>query len=735
MNKNKTTSLPFLLIVSFSIIVMLAVVIAQYHSQNGIRQLANGNAQALITFQVDHLLDEIINDIYVLEEEAKILIPSDKPDQYDFIKRDIEKLERENVAIQQMNILDNSGKKIIQDLSVLVKQKVEPFKALQYNSPDTIKKNILTKISSEPSKNLTDSIYVTALKIQIELEKNLQNTIAENEVLSVSALSFSRLLGFVSIASIAILASIIIRRLLQNFELIKALEKAKVQAEKLSDIKEQFLANMSHEIRTPVNSVLGFSGLLEKSDLKEDQAQFVHLIKTSSQNLLNVINDILDISKIESGMFHFDMQPFNLPELCYSVEMMFYHQLSEQQLLIECNIHEDVPEIIIGDKDRLNQILINLINNAVKFTKKGTITFATSVLSKTAKTARLQFSIKDTGIGIKADKLESIFERFEQAESTTTRNYGGTGLGLSIVKKLVTMQGGNIVAKSTYGHGAEFIFDIEFKTEIPGLANKTLYPMTSGGLMHNEMTALTGIKVLAAEDNKMNQKLLAYFFQEWGLTYEFADTGSHCIEKLQHDHFDLVLMDIQMPEMDGYEASEKIRKKLNSTVPIIAMTANVLPGEREKCKNLGIDDYIAKPLNESILYDLILKNIPISVLVNKDQFPDLLINIQYLNKKFAGNPLFIKDILQQFSTQYPIELAELEKAVNERDLSLVKSLCHHMKTTISSVNVRSFMLYQLEAMESADNKTSDWDIIQHKLEMLLHFKPLIIKEADEIAYS
>ncbi|MEO7044722.1 MAG: histidine kinase dimerization/phospho-acceptor domain-containing protein, partial [Ferruginibacter sp.] len=369
MSKKKTTVLPFLLIVSFSIIVMLAVVIAQYHSQKGIRQLENGNAQALIAFQVDNLLDEIINQIYIIEEEAKVSVTSGNRSQYDKIKQDLQKLERENEAIEELNILDTSSKKEIQSLSLLIEKKVAPFKELQYTSADTIKKNILAQISSEPSKQLTDSIYVTALKIQIELEKNLQNTFAKNEVLSVTVLSFSRILGFISIAAIAILASIIIRRLMQNYKLIKALEAAKLHAEKLSDIKEQFLANMSHEIRTPVNSVLGFTALLEKTDMKDNQVQFVNLIKTAGENLLNVINDILDISKIESGMFHFDKGPFDLREICYSVEMMFYHRLAEQQLLFECNINEDVPEVITGDKDRLTQILINLINNAIKFTK------------------------------------------------------------------------------------------------------------------------------------------------------------------------------------------------------------------------------------------------------------------------------------------------------------------------------------------------------------------------------
>jgi signal transduction histidine kinase/CheY-like chemotaxis protein len=635
-----------------------------------------------------------------------------------------------------LNVLDDTSKKIIRSFTSLITKKIEPFKLLQLNATAAQKNNVLAIVSSYPAKQLTDSIYVTALKIQMALEKNLRSTIIKNEALSVTVLSFSRILGFVSIAAIAILASIVIRRLIQNFKLIKALENARIQAEKVSDIKEQFLANMSHEIRTPVNAVLGFTNLLQKTPLQQDQNQFVGLIKTAGQNLLNIINDILDISKIESGMLHFDKNAFNLRELCYTVEMMFYHHLSEQQLLFNCIISDDVPELIAGDKERLTQIFTNLVNNAIKFTKEGEITISISVISKTEKTVRLSFSVEDTGIGIKEDKLEKIFERFEQAEASTTRNYGGTGLGLSIVKNLVNMQGGSITAKSTYGAGAAFIFDLEFETGKEEFYNPVANDFIPALTRLDTIKSMSGLHVLAAEDNKMNQKLLAYIFQEWDLTYEFAETGKQAIEKLKDGNFDLVLMDIQMPEMDGYEASEKIRQQLSSAIPIIAMTANVLPGEKEKCKKIGINDYISKPLNEKILYDLIVKNIPAGfTTTNNFNAAAPLINLPYLNKIFSGNTLFIKDILQQFSAQYPIELAELEKAVESMDLPVVKSRCHHIKTTISTVNSGSFMLDHLEVMEKAGSTPGDWEIIQHKMDMLLHFKDAFLKEAGDIVYS
>jgi signal transduction histidine kinase len=554
MNKKKRIALPFLLIVGFSIIVMLAVFIAQYHSQNGIRQLQNGNAQALIAVEIDNLLDDIINEIYIIEEETKTSVSSVNKDTYQQIEKALEKLKKENDFIEQLQINDDSSKQIIQQLHSLVIQKMEPLGLLQPGISPSMKTNIFNKITSDQSRQLTDSIYVTALKIQQALEKNLQNTFIKNKSLSARVLSFSNILGILSIASIAILASIIIHRLVQNTELIKALENAKIQAEKVSDIKEQFLANMSHEIRTPVNSVLGFTNLLQETKLNEQQEQFVSLIKTSGQNLLGIINDILDISKIESGLFQFDRNPFNLRELCYSIEMLFYHQLLEKELLFECVIHEDVPEIIIGDKERLTQIFINLLSNAIKFTNEGEIKIYVELINKKENSTRIQFIVKDTGIGIKPDKLDSIFERFEQAEAGTTRNYGGTGLGLSIVKNLVTLQGGSILAKSVYGQGTSFTFEIEFGLEKAGYSEyKPALPNRFSPT--GEIKLLNGIKVLAAEDNKMNQKLLDYYLKKWGVDVEYAETGNQCIEKFTNHSFDMVLMDIQMPEMDGYKWS------------------------------------------------------------------------------------------------------------------------------------------------------------------------------------
>jgi CheY-like chemotaxis protein len=429
-------------------------------------------------------------------------------------------------------------------------------------------------------------------------------------------------------------------------------------------------------------------------------------------------------------MLHFDKNPFNLKELCYSVEMMFYHPITEKKLLYGCIIDDNVPEIIIGDKERLTQILNNLINNSIKFTAAGSITLQISLIETTANTARLCFSVKDTGIGIATDKLETIFERFEQGETSTTRTYGGTGLGLSIVKKLATLQGGSIKAKSETGHGSEFIVEIPFVIGKEDKFSKIKFESPNNICPVNENTAFPNLKILAAEDNKMNRTLLSYIFQQWQLTHDFAENGQIALEMLEKNNYNLILMDIQMPVVDGYTATKKIRQDLKLDIPIIAMTANVLPGEKEKCQQLGMNDYISKPLNENILYDLLLK-----YTIEQKQHPiekmtgGAYINLNHLERIYGGNKKFIAELIGQFLQQFPAEIEQLSEAVIERDYNSVVKQSHNMKTTVTYVNNNTPMLEYLSKIETAQNIPTGWEIIQHSMNRLLENKDQAIDEA------
>ncbi|HEV7231214.1 MAG TPA: ATP-binding protein [Bacteroidia bacterium] len=376
------------------------------------------------------------------------------------------------------------------------------------------------------------------------------------------------------------------------------------KAEHASVIKEQFMANMSHEIRTPMNAIIGFTNRLNKTELTSEQSEYIAAVRTSGQNLLSIINDILDFSKIEAGMVRIEEIRFDLPGLLHSVCTMFDAQAKERHLAFRLQLNPELPESVSGDPTRLTQILINLIGNALKFTEQGSIDISASVVKEDERTVLIRFLVKDTGIGIPEDKISEIFERFTQAKSDTNRIFGGTGLGLSIVKKLVELQKGTITVKSISGQGSEFTVEISYRK---AAAEKVLLPLVSSD--STLLSRNSRIRILVVEDNLLNQKLAGFILKEWGFQFDIAANGKIALEKLRESNYDLILMDLQMPELNGYDTTLVIRQDLKLTIPIIAMTAHALPGEKEKCLTLGMTDYLSKPINEIELFDLLTKHL------------------------------------------------------------------------------------------------------------------------------
>lgn len=387
-------------------------------------------------------------------------------------------------------------------------------------------------------------------------------------------------------------------------KLEKELVETKKRVEEASVIKEQFMANMSHEIRTPMNAIIGFNDRLIKTKLNDEQQEYVAAVQSSGENLLTIINDILDFSKIEAGMVTIEHIRFNLHELLQSVYNMFFFKAKEKNISLHLNQPKNIPEFLMGDPTRLTQILINLVGNALKFTNQGNIDISVEVIKDDKQNATVQFMVKDTGIGILEEKITEVFDRFTQAESDTSRIFGGTGLGLSIVKKLVELQSGTIGVESKKGEGSLFKFTIPYK-KAPVLASKL---KTSPEKIHHSVVN-DKIKILIVEDNLLNQKLAAFMITDFGYAFDICGNGKLAVDKLKQDVYDLVLMDIQMPEMDGYEATGVIREKLMLNIPIIAMTAHAMPGEKDKCLGFGMTDYISKPIKETDLHNLIIKYI------------------------------------------------------------------------------------------------------------------------------
>ncbi|MCW3077834.1 MAG: luxQ 1 [Bacteroidetes bacterium] len=391
-------------------------------------------------------------------------------------------------------------------------------------------------------------------------------------------------------------------------ELIAAKEKA----EQSRKVKEEFLANMSHEIRTPMNGIIGFARLLEDSPLTPAQKEYLGAIKTSGSNLLVIINEILDFSKLEAGKIVFEEVKIDLLQCVDSVIQMLQTKILKNKVILSQKMDPRIPQILLGDQVRLSQVLINLISNAIKFTEKGTIKVITQLLEEDEDCAEIEFRVQDTGIGIPAEKLDLIFESFSQASSNTTRKYGGTGLGLTITKKLVELQNGTIKVESEVNKGSTFIFTLRFKKhknsecEDDNCQNSDKQESESESTK-TELKSLSEIKILLVEDNTLNQLLATKVLQTWNTTPDIASNGKIAIEKLKDNSYDLVLMDIQMPEMDGYETTRYIRSNISTKLPIIAMTANAMVGEKEKCLEAGLNDCISKPFDLDDLYAKIIQ--------------------------------------------------------------------------------------------------------------------------------
>ncbi|MGB0882263.1 MAG: ATP-binding protein [Vicingaceae bacterium] len=379
----------------------------------------------------------------------------------------------------------------------------------------------------------------------------------------------------------------------------KELTISKKKAEKSSKAKEQFLANMSHEIRTPLNGIEGMTRLLQETDLNEEQKKFVSTIKISSANLMIIINDILDISKIEAGKLTIEKIKFDLKNNCEKTLETLSFKAEEKSIALIFNYDDNISSVLLGDPTRITQVLINLINNAIKFTKSGSVNLTCTLVKETEHYNRIKFEVNDTGIGIAKDKIDKIFESFSQEDESTTRKFGGTGLGLSISKELVELFKGKLEVSSKKGVGTSFYFTIDLPRTKDELNEESEILMMPESLENKS--------VLLVEDNEINQFLAKTILSKWKMNVTVAENGEIAIEKLKANSFDVILMDVQMPVMGGFEATSIIRKKMKLKTPIIALTANAIKGDDNKCIEIGMDDYISKPFDHSILYNKILK--------------------------------------------------------------------------------------------------------------------------------
>ncbi len=465
-------------------------------------------------------------------------------------------------------------------------------------------------------------------------------------------------------------------------------EKDRLIAEDAMKAKQQFLSNMSHEIRTPMNAIIGFTKVVLKTDLTEKQKKYLRAIKISGDALIVLINDILDLSKVDAGKMVFEQIPFRMASSISTMLHLFETKTHEKNLkLIKIYDHR-IPDVLVGDPVRLNQIILNLVGNAVKFTSKGKITLSTKLLDEDEHKVTVEFSVTDTGIGIPDSKRETIFENFQQASSGTSRMYGGTGLGLAIVKQLVELQEGSISVTSKINEGTTFSFILSFQ--------KTKADTELEIDLAEYDTEVSNVKVLVVEDISLNQLLMRTLLDDFGFECDIADNGRIAIEKMQTTKYDLILMDLHMPEMNGFEATDYIRNSMNCDIPIIALTADVTTVDLAKCKAIGMDDYIAKPIDERLLYRKMLGLIKKSNIVEEPDLTELndsakikCTNLKYLNTRTKSNRVLMAEMISLYLEQTPILICNMKQSLAKKDWEALHAAVHKMIPSFSIVGIHS----------------------------------------------
>jgi PAS domain S-box-containing protein len=463
-------------------------------------------------------------------------------------------------------------------------------------------------------------------------------------------------------------------------------EESRNNAEDAVKSKQQFLSNMSHEIRTPMNAIIGFTKVVLKTELTAKQKEYLMAIKMSGDALIVLINDILDLAKVDSGKMTFEKTPFKLAFSITSMLHLFETKIQEKNLELITNYDANIPEVLLGDPIRLNQIILNLVSNAVKFTNTGSITVNVNLLSQDDEKATIEFEVADTGIGIKPTKIGKIFENFQQATNTTSRLYGGTGLGLAIVKQLVEAQGGTIDIKTKVNKGSTFSFVLDFKkTSIEAVHEPEILELDS---------TIKNTKILVVEDMELNQLLMKTLLDDFGFECDITANGKLAIEKLKTKTYDIILMDLQMPEMNGFEATEYIRKKMKLEIPIIALTADVTTVDVEKCKAVGMNDYIAKPVDERLLYSKLISfsKKPVVIIEHikgQDPAKDKIkyVDMSYLTKLTKSDSKLMTQMINAYLTQTPPLILAMKKSLKDKDWKMLQSAVHKMIPSFSIIGL------------------------------------------------
>lgn len=674
----------------FFILGVSLIVLIQFITSQNVKHLGLGNKRLLKEVAVQKKLRDLVSDMLTVESDIRgAVITNDSTRFITGVDAEITDIESE-LADLNNSFEDSSYSRERRALDNYVQRKMQHSRNILNAYRRSGTEAGQSVINTGQGKLFRDSIVAIVGRLDTARERRTTEITSAIERNSERARTFG--LGLAIIACFACILAFfyVVNKGHHQERMIQMLNESEKRIKEGAFIKEQFLANMSHEIRTPMNAILGFTNLLRRSPLNSQQQQYVDYIYSSSQNLLTLINDILDLSKIEAGMMHIEAAPFSLNGLISSVQVMFQDKAAQKNLKFHIEIDSTIHDTLSGDPVRLTQILINLLSNAIKFTERGEVSFEVKSLEQSVDKVLLVFRVKDTGVGIAKDKIEAVFGRFQQAEAETTRRFGGTGLGLAIVKQLVDLQGGTIKLESEAGKGSEFTIILAFKPVYD-------YEHDISLVREAVHTPIHGLRVLVAEDNQMNQHLIRHLMKQWQMDFKLVNNGNEAVEALRNESFSAVLMDIQMPELDGYDATQLIRRELKLDIPIIAMTAHAMIGEKERCLSFGMNDYISKPIKEGELYSILQNYHPGAGV--KAEPSNQVINLDYLKELSQGDTEFENAIVRQFIVQVPEEIALLQEAVSIENRQQIKSIAHGMKSSVAYLGLTEQLTPLLHRME------------------------------------
>ena len=733
--RKKITAINASFMISFTIIsvivIMIITCVIAVLSLKSINSLSTINLLSIRKNKEIKQLDNIIGKVRELHSNVRDYVITKDSTYIKNIYPDKEVIESLMDGFSDSLTLKGNMKGEIIQLRSLIKRKIafnlNVLKLYQFGGRDIA----LEFIETGKASVLNDSIELLTLSIKEVENKELETSVgkynhAANQTKQtiIAASCLLILLGFLFMYTT-------ISNLRQRSKIISELETAKSDSEKAALLKDQFVSNMSHEIRTPLNSIIGFTNLLNDTGMNDEQRDFVVTIKNASENLLRIVNDILDFSKIEAGMMQIHRHPFSLREQLKNIEKLFDQTNNKSDLSIEYILDASKPDIYIGDSVRLNQILLNLISNAIKFTEKGKVTVRVDTLQTTDEQTTLEFKITDTGIGIPPEKIEKIFDRFEQVNSDSTRKPEGTGLGLSIAKSLIELEGGTIHVASTEGLGTEFTFTVVYGLPKVKVADSQV--ADKGPVGTPAFLPLQG-SILLVEDNPLNQKLVSFLLKKWHVDFDLAANGLQACNILKDKKYSLILMDIQMPEMDGYTATDFIRNKMGIDTPIVALTAHSSDNERNDFLKLGMNGYVTKPFQEQELYEVISKYLPLK----KGTTPPSstaqngapMTRLAEIEKEYGGDKAYVRELAEIFLSQITLELNNIDGAYADSDYPRVAAIAHSMKSTVSYMGLHTDISPILSSIEASSKTITPPDSLASDIQILREMCTNVISQIE-----